>query len=271
MAGIHLVSAMPHAAPLLITPLPAFSDNYLWLLSRSGRAAIVDPGDPVPVQQALSARNLQLDAILVTHHHGDHVGGVAALRATGATVYGPRSEAIAGVDRPLDDGDTIEVLDTRFNVLDVPGHTAGHIAYHAASLDPPALFCGDTLFACGCGRLFEGTPAQMLASLDRLASLPAQTRVYCAHEYTLANIRFALAVEPDNVELQQRAAAATSTRQRGEPTLPSTIGLELATNPFMRADAPAVRRAAAARGLAPPAGDRIATFAAIRAWKDGFR
>jgi hydroxyacylglutathione hydrolase len=262
---------MPLAAPISITPLPAFSDNYLWLLSREGRAAVVDPGDPVPVQRALDDYGLQLDAILVTHHHGDHVGGVRALRETGARVYGPRTEEIAGVDVRLAGGDEIEVLDTRFTVLDVPGHTAGHIAYYTDELDPPAVFCGDTLFGCGCGRLFEGTAAQMLASLDRLATLPAQTRVYCAHEYTLANIRFALAVEPGNRDLQQRASSAAALRERGEPTLPSTIELELATNPFMRSDAPDVRKAAVARAGASAGSDRVRTFAAIRNWKDDFR
>ncbi len=257
------------AAEISITPLPAFSDNYLWLLSRDGRAAIVDPGDPAPVLRALDERHLALDAILVTHHHGDHVGGVAALRTTGARVYGPRSENIDGVDVHLGKGDCIEVLGTPFTVLDVPGHTAGHIAYFTDKLDPPVVFCGDTLFACGCGRLFEGTPAQMLHSLERLAALPASTRVYCAHEYTLANIRFALAVEPGNIDLQARAAAAAATRRRGEPTVPSTIGLELATNPFMRCDVPAIRDAAARREKGAET-EAVTTFAALRKWKNGF-
>lgn len=259
------------APPLAITPLPAFSDNYLWLLDRDGHAAVVDPGDPAPVQRALAARQLKLDAILVTHHHGDHVGGLAALRSTGATVYGPRAESIEGVDVPLAAGDRVEVLGTTFRVLDVPGHTAGHIAYFAEALDPPVLFCGDTLFACGCGRLFEGTPAQMLDSLDRLSALPAATRVYCAHEYTLANIRFALAVEPANADLQQRARDATAMRERGEPTVPSTIALELATNPFLRSDASGVRSAASTRAGVAAGADRVHTFTTIRKWKDEFR
>jgi hydroxyacylglutathione hydrolase len=259
-----------HGTALEITPVPAFSDNYLWLLSRGREAAIVDPGDAAPVQRALAQRGLQLSAILVTHHHADHVGGLAALRASGATVYGPRAEDIAGIDVRLGGGDRIEVLGTDFEVIDTPGHTAGHISYFSAATDPPLLFCGDTLFACGCGRLFEGTPAQMLASLDRLAALPAATRAYCAHEYTEANIRFALAVEPGNAELQQRARDAAALRARGEPTVPSTIALERATNPFLRADEPAVRAAALARDAGAAAG-RVQAFAALRSWKNVFR
>lgn len=255
----------------VITPLPAFSDNYLWLITRGTRAAIVDPGDAGPVLRALADKGLTLEAILVTHHHGDHTGGVARLRATGARVYGPRHERIAGVDVPLAGGARIEVLGLPFAVLDVPGHTAGHIAYYAGTLDPPAVFCGDTMFACGCGRLFEGTPAQMLASLDALAGLPPATRVYCAHEYTLANIRFALTVEPGNADLQQRARDAAALRERGEPTVPSTVALERATNPFLRSDVRAVRDAAVAHAGAEAARDRVRTFAALRAWKDGFR
>jgi len=256
---------------LAITPLPAFNDNYLWLLARGGRAAVVDPGDAAPVAQALAERGLILDAILVTHHHGDHVGGVAALAARGSvTVYGPRGESIPRRDVALADGDAIEVLGVRFAVIDVPGHTAGHIAYYAEALDPPALFCGDTLFAGGCGRLFEGTPAQMLSSLDRLAALPGATRVYCAHEYTLANLRFAQAVEPANAALAQRVEKARATRERGEPTVPSAIALERATNPFLRCDAAPVQAAARAHGAAPGA-DRVAVFAALRAWKNDFR
>jgi hydroxyacylglutathione hydrolase len=253
---------------LSITPLPAFNDNYLWLLARGRSAAVVDPGDAEPVMRALDRHDLRLDAILATHHHPDHVGGVMELKQRHrAAVYGPAREKIPARDHALKGGDAIEVLGTRFEVIDVPGHTAGHIAYYAAS--ESAVFCGDTLFACGCGRLFEGTPAQMLASLTALAALPEETRVYCAHEYTLANIRFALAVDPDNVELQARAADAAATRRRGEPTVPSTIGLELATNPFMRCDVPAVRDAAARREKGAET-EAVTTFAALRNWKNGF-
>jgi hydroxyacylglutathione hydrolase len=225
------------SSALTVTPLPAFNDNYLWLLTRGREAAVVDPGDAAPVRRALDRHNLRLTAILVTHHHGDHVGGVLDLKSrTGATVFGPAGEDIQGLDVRVCDGEHIDVLDTDFRIIDVPGHTAGHIAYFAAGHSPPLLFCGDTLFACGCGRLFEGTAQQMLASLDALAALPASTRVHCAHEYTLSNIRFALTVEPGNVALRERAARDEATRQRGEPTVPSTIGLELATNPFLRGD-----------------------------------
>jgi len=231
--------------------------------------AVCDPGEAAPVAAAVDEAGGRLDLILLTHHHGDHVGGVMALRATGATVYGPRKEDIDGVDVRLGGGDQLEVLGTPFTVLDVPGHTAGHIAYFTDALDPPVVFCGDTLFACGCGRLFEGTPPQMLDSLDRLAALPAATRVYCAHEYTLANIRFALAVEPGNDALQQRARDAAALRERGTPTVPSTIGLELATNPFMRCDVPAIRDAAARREKGAET-EAVTTFAALRKWKNGF-
>jgi hydroxyacylglutathione hydrolase len=255
---------------LAVTPLSAFNDNYLWLLTRGRDAAVVDPGDADPVRRELDERGLRLTAILVTHHHRDHVGGVAALKKlTGAKVYGPANEAIEGVDQSVQGGDGIVVLDTRFSVIDVPGHTAGHIAYYAGHEAPPLLFCGDTLFACGCGRLFEGTPAQMLASLDALAALPAATRVYCAHEYTLANIGFALTVEPGNEALRARAARDQATRARGHPTLPSTIGLELATNPFLRCGVREVRAAVASDTV--DAVDRTAIFASLREKKDRFR
>lgn len=259
---------MASDSEIRIEPIPAFNDNYFWLLVLGGQAAIVDPGDAEPVLQRLQQRRLMLTNILVTHHHGDHVGGVAALvRSTGARVYGPRGETIPARDVALGEGDRIEVLGLALHVLDVPGHTRGHIAYYAPALR--ALFCGDTLFAAGCGRLFEGTAEQMTASLAKLAQLPAETRVYCAHEYTLANLRFARAVEPDNGVLMQRQRQCVALREGGQPTVPSTIGEELDTNPFLRCDVAAVRRMAETR-----AGHALATtaeaFATLRAWKNAF-
>ena len=253
--------------PLHIEPIPAFADNYLWLLTRGEHAAVVDPGDPAPVQAVLAARGLRLMAILVTHHHGDHVGGVPALAAAGVPVYGPAGEDIPCRTRPLAEGDRIEVLGEEFVVLEVPGHTRGHIAYYGAGLG--ALFCGDTLFAAGCGRLFEGTPAQMVASLAKLAALPPATRVYCAHEYTLANLRFARAVEPDNAALAARSERCAALRAAGVPTVPSTLAEERATNPFLRCTVPSVR-AAAESVQAGAAASPVASFAALRAWKNRF-
>lgn len=256
---------------LKVTPVPAFADNYLWIAHREGstRALAVDPGDARPVLQALQASGLALDAILVTHHHADHVGGVEQLvTATGAPVFGPAAESLPFAFRGVRGGDHVAIasMGLAFEVIDVPGHTAGHVAYYGEGL----LFCGDTLFSAGCGRLFEGTPAQMLASLDALAALPDDTRVYCAHEYTLANLRFALQVEPGNADLQAWQHEAQALRQRDRPTLPTTIGREKRVNPFLRARSSGVRRAAearAGRSLAAPA----EVFAEIRRWKDGFR
>ena len=264
--------------PLTVLPISAFKDNYLWLLCRSGDAVIVDPGDAAPVERALAERGLTLGAILLTHHHADHTGGVTALAATrpGLPVYGPATEAIDGVTVRLREGDRVVLgtLGLTLDVIDVPGHTRGHIAYFAdgtsANHGTPLLFCGDTLFAAGCGRLFEGTAAQMQASLAKLAALPSETRVYCAHEYTLSNLRFAQAVEPANVALADRVDDATATRERGQPTLPSSIALERATNPFLRAEQTAVR-AAAERHTVGAGASPLATFAALRRWKDSFQ
>ncbi len=251
--------------------LPAFNDNYLWLLHDGTHAVVVDPGDAEPVFAALKQHSLTLSAILVTHHHGDHVGGVAALReATGAAVYGPARERIPEPFEPLAHGDCVEVLGIPFRVLDVPGHTAGHIAYVADDVNgAPLLFCGDTLFSGGCGRLFEGTPAQMLASLDKLAALPANTRVCCAHEYTLSNLRFARAVEPRNAALAQYQLECEALRAKDVPTLPSTIGTERAINPFLRSREADVTQAVQAR--AATATDEVSVFAELREWKNEFK
>jgi hydroxyacylglutathione hydrolase len=255
-----------------LTPLPAFQDNYLWLLQDGQRAVVVDPGDAQPVADFLQAHGLQLQAILVTHHHPDHIGGVAQLRdATGAQVYGPAREKIPEPLVRLAGGDEIEVLGARFRVLDVPGHTAGHIAYYCDGIDgSPLLFCGDTLFSGGCGRLFEGTPAQMHRSLSLLAALPGDTRVCCTHEYTLSNLKFARAVEPDNAELSDYSRRCEERRAQGQPTLPSTIARERGINPFLRVREPAVAQAAHAHDGADP-NDEVAVFAALREWKNGFK
>jgi len=260
---------MPDSARVTIEPIAAFDDNYIWLLARGRRAALVDPGSAAAAQAALDARGLALDSILVTHHHGDHTGGIDELvAASGARVFAPAREAIADGARLVRDGDRLQVLDLTLQVIDVPGHTAGHVAYHAPELE--ALFCGDTLFAAGCGRLFEGTAEQMLASLRRLAALPGGTRVYCAHEYTLANLHFALAADPDNAALRSRLRECTARRARGLPTLPSTLDQERATNPFLRVAEPALRAAAERRS--PGAGrSDLSAFAALRAWKDVYR
>mgnify|MGYP000126630862 CR=1 FL=1 len=252
-----------------ITPISAFTDNYIWILHRDGHAAVVDPGDAQPVLQFLRDRQLQLAALLTTHHHADHTGGNLALLAHyPVPVYGPASENIPGITHPLHHGDVITLpeLALDLSVIDVPGHTAGHIAYYGLN----SVLCGDTLFAAGCGRLFEGTPAQMAASLDRLAQLPDDTAVYCAHEYTLANIAFALRVDRNNPALSRRARIEQGKRAAGMPTVPTSIGLEKATNPFLRCHTSALR-AAAETWAGKPLPDAIAVFAALREMKNGFR
>jgi hydroxyacylglutathione hydrolase len=255
-----------------IIPIPAFRDNYIWTLRNAGHAAVVDPGDAAPVLAWLDANGVQLSAIIATHHHADHVGGVEALRARyDVPVFGPARESIPRRTQGLVEGDRIDVpgVDVSLGIYDIPGHTAGHIACYASG-DDPMLFCGDTLFAAGCGRIFEGTPAQMWSSLSKLAALPAATRVYCGHEYTLANLQFAQAVEPDNREVRARMAREAAKRERGEPTLPSTIGAELGTNPFLRAALPEVM-ARAAQHAGRRITDAIDSFAILREWKNGFR
>jgi hydroxyacylglutathione hydrolase len=252
--------------------IPAFVDNYLWTLVDGDQAVVVDPGDAAPVRSFLASHRLQLQTILITHHHPDHVAGIASLLADRPVpVYGPRDEAakIPAITHPLADGDQVQVLDRRFEVMAVPGHTLGHIAYHHAA-DPGVLLCGDTLFSAGCGRLFEGTPAQMHASLSRLASLPQQTRVYCTHEYTLSNLAFARAVDPDNAALEAREREVRRLREAGQPSLPTTLASERATNPFLRTAEPALREAAQ-RWAGTELTTEVDTFAALRRWKDGFR
>jgi hydroxyacylglutathione hydrolase len=255
---------------LKVTPLSAFRDNYIWLIHGEDprRVAVVDPGDARPVLQALQSQGLEAVAILLTHHHPDHSAGIPALRTSlGIPAWGPAGEPVEGMTHAVRGGDRVELaaLGLAFEVLDIPGHTAGHIAFHGHG----ALFCGDTLFSAGCGRVFEGTPAQMLGSLDTLAALPGETRVYCGHEYTLANLRFARAVEPGNPEIAQHAERVAELREQGTPSLPSTLALERRINPFLRCDQPAVKAAAASRAGKPLA-SRAEVFAAVRRWKDEF-
>jgi hydroxyacylglutathione hydrolase len=253
-----------------ISALPAFTDNYIWLLQdhRTQRCAVVDPGDAAPVQAWLEAHPAwTLSDILITHHHHDHVGGVEHLKSlTGAKVYGPASENIPGRDVALKDDDKVSVLGWDFDVYAVPGHTLGHIAYYHHGL----LFCGDTLFAAGCGRLFEGTPQQMHESLSRLAALPEDTLVYCTHEYTLSNLKFAVAVEPGNADTAARLEKVALQRQNGVMTLPSTLALEKLTNPFLRTAETLVKQKADERTGAHRPGAKMMVFAALRAWKDTF-
>ena len=245
--------------------IPAFKDNYIWLLVRDGHAAVVDPGDANPVIARLEALQLQLDTILITHHHADHQGGVEELVARWQPrVFGPAKESITGCTDPLSGGERIEVLGQAVDVLQVGGHTRAHLAYYV----PGAVFCGDTLFGAGCGRLFEGTPAQMCDSLARLAALPDETRIYCAHEYTEMNLRFAVAVEPHNRLLRERVERVARIRAAGLSSIPSTLGEEKATNPFLRCGEPAVVAAAQAHGAVDMT--LVPVFAAIRGWRNSF-
>jgi hydroxyacylglutathione hydrolase len=249
---------------LEILPVPAFRDNYIWLLHDGKHAAVVDPGEAAPVARVLQDRALTLDTILVTHHHDDHIGGVADLsKSWPATVYAPKNTSYAFPHIMVEDGAVVALptLNTQFTVLEVPGHTLDHVAYYGAN----CLFCGDTLFGGGCGRLFEGTPRQMFSSLQRLAGLPPSTRVYCAHEYTEHNLRFAHSLEPDNPKLKARLQSAAEIRRRGLPTLPSTIALELETNPFLRCSSNTIRQA-----ISIHTHDPVQIFATIRQMRNNY-
>lgn len=277
------------SAVMNIIALPALTDNYIWLLHNGQQAVVVDPGEAAPVIDALHQYNLQLSAILVTHHHADHVEGIKALRVYlqrghsggDGKVWGPATEDIAQPYEGLKEGCTLRLLGMDITVLDVPGHTAGHIAYYVPAqpgvdgakglkgLAEPVVFTGDTLFSAGCGRLFEGTAKQMEVSLAKLAALPAATRVYCAHEYTLSNLEFAHAVEPDNDAVMAYMAHCRQLRGQNIPTLPSTIAQELLINPFLRTQKPAIINAVRAHA-AKTGSDGLPVFAALRSWKDVF-
>lgn len=253
---------------LEIFPLPAFEDNYIWCLRRAGIVAVVDPGDARPALQYLDQSGDRLCAILVTHHHHDHIDGIAELTARQAVpVYAPGAEAIAGTTRAVAGGDRIALPDLgiEFDVLDLAGHTRGHVGYYR----PGTLFCGDTLFGCGCGRLFEGTAAQLHAALQRLGVLPGLTLAYCAHEYTASGIRFASAVEPGNTAVAVRGGEVARRRAAGLPTVPFSIADELATNPFLRCREPEVV-ATVGRRLGHAPADQLEVFAALRTWRDRF-
>jgi len=254
---------------LLVSPIKAFTDNYIWLLRGVSQdlAVVIDPGEALPVLKELDNQHLKLAAILVTHHHSDHVGGISQLLEVyrDIPVYGPAHEHIPGITRPLKEGDPITPpgLDTQFRVMDVPGHTAGHIAYFGDG----ALFCGDTVFAAGCGRVFDGTFEQLAASLQRIAKLPPQTLIYCAHEYTVDNLGFAKWVEPGNTELLAREKAELAMVDQGKPTIPSTLEMELKTNPFLRLDIRTVILAAE-RKTGRVLKSTAEIFTVLRQWKD---
>ena len=268
---------MPAALELIA--LPAFTDNYIWMLHDGVQALVVDPGEAGPVLDALQARGLRLAAILVTHHHADHIGGVQALRAAlRGQVFAPPHPANPLPCVTVREGQVLDLLGQRFELMETPGHTADHVSYLLQQTgQDPLLFCGDTLFSAGCGRVFDGSLAQLHASLERLAALPDQTRICCAHEYTLSNLRFARTIEPANEAMARHEAWCLARRAAQDPTLPALLATELKINPFLRCREPAVKSAVSARhasepGAEPVNGDEpLAVFSALRLWKNEFR
>lgn len=256
---------------LQIEPIPALQDNYIWLLHRGDEAIVIDPGESTPVLELLQARGLNLQAILITHHHQDHTGGVTALKnATGARVFAPASCTLNSIDQPLEGGERLQLLDCSFQVWATPAHTLDHLIYYCADgAAQPYLFSGDTLFSAGCGRLFEGDASQLFSAMELIASLPPGTQLCCAHEYTLSNLAFAQAVEPGNKNITSHLERCQQLRQQGLPTLPSSLADELQINPFLRYRAQAVVKAAqqhAGRSLT----EDKAVLAELRSWKDQF-
>ncbi|MFD2228646.1 hydroxyacylglutathione hydrolase [Alkalimarinus sediminis] len=266
---------------LSIYPIKAFQDNYIWCIqnNQSNDCVIVDPGDEKPVIDYITNNHLTLKAILITHHHYDHVDGVAPLltyaeqlSGSKVDVFGPANNRIKAINKPLREGDHIALLGTEFMINEVPGHTLDHISYFSPQ-DPlhsaPWLFCGDTLFSAGCGRLFEGSPAQMLKSLKTLASYPPVTEVYCTHEYTLANLSFAQAVLPSDATIKDYTNACKIKRKSNQPTLPSTIATERHINPFLLCARDDLQ-SSVAQHAQTAVGDELDTFTHLRAWKDSF-